>query len=91
MPLVKEREEDVEVARRTVFAASSSREDRKRRRVEIQTQSVFKDGNKRRAQEVLVRACSSQADSSVFGRRNPSHAKDIRNSLGIRTKSRSDK
>lgn len=91
VPLVKEREEDVEAARGTVFVASSSREDRKRRRVEIQTQSVFKEGNKRPAQAVLAKACF-QVDRSVFGRtRTPSRSRDLRNSLGIRTKSHSDK
>ena len=90
VPLVKEREEDVKVARGVVFAAGSSREDRKRKRVEIRTQSVFKEANKRQARATLVKACS-QMDRSVFGRgaipKSPSHVKDIQNSLGIRTKS----
>ena len=90
IPLVKESEEDVKVARGMVFAAGSSRGDRKRKRVEIQTQSVFKEANKRQAHTALVKACS-QMDKSVFGRgafpKSPSRVKDIQNSLGIRTKS----
>ena len=68
VPLVKESEEDVKVARGVVFAAGSSRGDRKRKRVEIQTQSVFKEANKRQAHTALVKACS-QMDKSVFGMR----------------------
>lgn len=90
VPLVKEREEDVKVARGVVFAAGSSREDRKRKRVEIQTQSVFKETNKRQARAALVKACS-QMERSVFGRgtiaKSSSRVKDIQHTLGIRTKS----
>lgn len=88
--MVKEREEDVKVARGVVFAAGSSREDRKRKRVEIQTQSVFKETNKRQARAALVKACS-QMERSVFGRgtiaKSSSRVKDIQHTLGIRTKS----
>lgn len=87
--MVEEREEDKERAKKTVFATGSSREDRKRRRMEIRTQPVLGgvegEGSKR-ARQALLKACT-RMDSGVFGKsgQSPASTRELRHSLGIRT------
>ena len=45
IPLVDEHEDDVKVAKKTAFTVNSSGGDRKRKRMEIRSQSVFGDSS----------------------------------------------
>ena len=84
---MEEKQEDIQVAKKVVFTMGSSRDDRKRKRLEIKTQSVFghKEDGSKKARTTLLKACT-RMDSSVFGRtgKSGSSHKELRNSLGIR-------
>ena len=95
IPLLSEHPDDVERAQKMSFASGSSGEDRKRKRLEIKSQSVFGSsvGTHKKARVTLLKACSA-TDGGIFNKRtnNPagkalggSKKKQIRKSLGIRT------
>lgn len=91
IPLVDEQSEDIETAKTTCFSASSSGDVRKRKRMEIQSQSLFKDSSSspssakvKQARLTLLKACglsSKRTDDS----RTKRTVKGIRNTLGIET------
>ena len=74
-------------AKTTTFTSGSSQESRKRKRLEIKTQSVLGGEGSKKAREVLLKACT-KLDSSIFqSPKTPSSTstQNQRNSLGIRT------
>ena len=86
VPLVPETEEDMAAARKVAFTAASSREERKRKRLEIKTQSMFGVEGKK-ARTTLLKVCSKM-DGGVLERgrrRRSTNTQELRNSLGIRT------
>ena len=91
IPLVEEKEDDVRRAKSTVFATGSSVSERKRKRREIKSQSVFGDvcsPGAKAARQSLLKA-QVRMDCSVFGSSSQEgvSVKERRNSLGIRTSS----
>ncbi|CAI8019710.1 Coiled-coil domain-containing protein 130 [Geodia barretti] len=66
IPLVEEKKEDIVRARATEFAAGTSLAERKRRRREIKSQSVFGDGSK--MAKVTVLKTGAKLDGSIFSR-----------------------
>ena len=92
IPLVEEKEDDVRRAKSTVFAVGSSVSERKRKRHEIKSQSVFGDmcsPGAKAARQSLLKA-QVRMDRSVFGRSTQdggASVKERRSSLGIRTSS----
>ena len=95
IPLVDEKQEDVERAQSTRFVAGSSLDERKRKRREIKSQSVFGDSYspKTKASRQLTVKTGVRLDSSVFGKGKRGRAegstssalsvRDHRQSLGI--------
>lgn len=92
IPLVEEKEDDVRRAKSTVFATGSSVSERKRKRREIKSQSVFGDvcsPGAKAARQSLLKA-QVRMDRSVFGSSSQEggvSVKERRSSLGIRTSS----
>lgn len=95
LTLLDEKSEDISAAKNTSFVAGSSREDRKRKRIEIKTESVFgaasgsSDG-KKTARAALIKACT-RMDGGVFGGKSPasgssSSAARKRSQLGVKTR-----
>lgn len=93
IPLVDEHSEDIQTAKTTCFTASSSVEDRKRKRLEIRSQSLFRDSSSstmdsgstanKQARLTLMKACGLSKRKTGTGGSNS--VRGIRNSLGIRT------
>ena len=97
IPLVDEKQEDVRKAKSTNFATGSSLTERKRKRREIKSQSVFGDAyspNTKISRHTLLKT-GVRLDGSVFssarhGKTGTSQSlKDHRKSLGIRPTSSS--
>ena len=71
IPLVDEKQEDVKRAKSTTFATGSSATERKRKRREIKSQSVFGDVSSpqtKMARHTLLKAAGVCVEGSVFGR-----------------------
>ena len=71
IPLVDEKREDVKRAKSTAFATGSSVTERKRKRREIKSQSVFGDVSSpqtKTARHTLLKAAGVCVEGSVFGR-----------------------
>ena len=100
IPLLDEHSDDVNMARKIPFLAKSSSQDKRKKRLDIKTQSVFssssssgvskKDGRPtKKAHALLVEACSRSATGrGLFNRPNKVgvvRTKELRNSLGIVT------
>ena len=91
IPLVDEKQEDVRRAKSTTFATGSSVTERKRKRREIKSQSVFGDAyspDTKTARHTVLKT-GVRLDGSVFGRGSRGtggslSVKDHRKSLGIR-------
>lgn len=89
IPLVDEHNDDVKTAKTTSFNTTSSSEDRKRKRMEIRSQSLFTDSmsssghsgssSSKQARLTLMKACGLSKGKTG------ATVKGIRNSLGIRT------
>ena len=85
-----EHNDDIQTAKTTSFNATSSSEDRKRKRMEIRSQSLFTDStsssghsgssSSKQARLTLMKACGLSK-----GKNGESTVKGTRNSLGIRT------
>ena len=73
-------------ARTTAFATGSSQDSRKRKRLEIKSQSVLGGEDSKKARQVLLKACTKM-DSSIFrtATRSSPSSQNQRHSLGIRT------
>ena len=99
IPLVDERREDVKRARETEFAAGSSLAERKKRRREIKSQSVFGDSYSpgRKVARGVALKTGVRLDGSIFGGGKQSTSSGStsgsvalhRQSLGIRPSSSS--
>ena len=93
IPLVDEKQDDIRRAKSTTFATGSSATERKRKRREIKSQSVFGDAyspDTKIARHSVLKA-GVRLDGSVFGRGGHANTgtdsqtvKDHRKSLGIR-------
>ena len=68
IPLVDERKEDTQRARDTEFITGSSLAERKRRRREIKSQSVFGDSPGNKMAKVAVLKTGARLDGTIFGR-----------------------
>jgi coiled-coil domain-containing protein 130 len=68
IPLVDEKKEDISRARATEFATGTSLAERKRRRREIKSQSVFGDGPGSKTAKVTVLKTGAKLDGSIFSR-----------------------
>ena len=68
IPLVDEKKEDIVRARATEFATGTSLAERKRRRREIKSQSVFGDGPGSKMAKVTVLKTGAKLDGSIFSR-----------------------
>ena len=64
IPLVDEHEDDVKVAKKTAFTVKSSAGDRKRKRMEIRTQSVFGESSSAKKPKLSAQKHSLGGDSS---------------------------
>ncbi len=87
VPLVEEKQEDIAAARKVAFTTGSSRGERKRKRLEIGTQSVFGEEQKRQS---LVKVCSKMGSGvlrkgGAEARTGAGGVQQLRNTLGIRT------
>ena len=93
IPLVDEKQEDVSRAQSTKFATGSSATERKRKRREIKSQSVFGDTyspDTKTARHAILKT-GARLDGSLFGRGvaktdtgSSLSVKDHRKTLGIR-------
>ena len=98
VPLVDEHSDDVQLAHKTAFTAKSSVGDKKRKRLEIRSQSVFSGssfskklnktkstGSSQAAKIALLKACTSGSKRSEgSGVGGGGGVRGLRNSLGIR-------
>ena len=98
VPLVEEHSDDVQLAQKTAFTAKSSVGDKKRKRLEIRTQSVFSGSSSSKkvnktgstsssqAKMALLKACTSGSKRSGGGGGGGGGGgvRGLRNSLGIR-------
>ncbi len=89
VPLVEEKQEDIAADRKVAFTTGSSRGERKRKRLEIGTQSVFGEGGKQKRQS-LMKVCSKMGSGVLHkggaeARTGAGGVQQLRNTLGIRT------
>ena len=68
VPLVDEKKEDIATARATDFSTGSSLVERKRRRRDIKSQSVFGDSSGSKVAKVAALKTGVRLDGSIFGR-----------------------
>ena len=71
IPLVDEQGADIKRAKATEFATGSSVTDRKRKRREIKSQSVFGDSPGNKVAKSAVLKTGARLDGGIFGRGRP--------------------
>ncbi len=98
VPLVDEHKDDVQLAQKTTFTAQTSLGDRKRKRQVIKSQSVFYGSSSSKklktstlpghsqAKMMLLKACASKEGRGGEG--GSGSLKKLRNSLGVRPRTR---